>query len=172
MFHYKYGDIDSLKKYTPIIKKLCLSLDNETEYYRNWGFLCQCIIYSNATEDEMKELDNMYNDALARESEIGLAFSLNEIGNFYGINKNYPKAQPYIAQAKKLFEKLKLWNEYITPTINYIVILKNTNKKTESKALFYHLDSLANTALLCCNPNSKSIINLFYIYSLPLYPES
>ena len=56
-------------------------------------------------------MDKMYNDALKRKSEIGLAFSLNEITNFYGANKNYAKALPYITQAMQFFEKLKFWDE-------------------------------------------------------------
>ncbi len=143
-FHYKEGDLDSLKQYTPIIKDLCLQLHNYTEYYRNWSLLCENIIYSSAPEDDMKEVDNMYNDALERKSDIGLAFSLAAIANYYGANKDYTKAQPYLTQAMQLFKDLKCWDEYTTLSANYIIILLNTNRKEESKAVFYHLDSLAN----------------------------
>ncbi len=136
-----------MKKYTPIIKDLSLRLHNEAEYYRSWSLLCANIIYSNASEDDMKELDKMYNDALDRKSEIGLAFSLNEIANFYGANKNYAKALPYITQAMQLFEKLKFWDEYTPLCSNYIVILTSTNKYQEAQNAFYHLDSLANLSL-------------------------
>lgn len=146
-FHYKHGDIDSMKKYTPIIKDLSLRLHNEAEYYRSWSLLCANIIYSNASEDDMKELDKMYNDALDRKSEVGLAFSLNEIGNFYGANKNYAKALPYIEQAMQLFEKLRLWDEYTPLCSNYMVILTSTDKYQEARKAFYHLDSLANASL-------------------------
>ena len=146
-FHYKHGDIDSMKKYTPIIKDLSLRLHNEAEYYRNWSLLCANIIYANASEDDMKELDKMYNDALDRKSEIGLAFSLNEIANFYGANKNYAKALPYITQAMQLFEKLKFWDEYTPLCANYMVILMSMDKKQEAQNVFYHLDSLADVSL-------------------------
>lgn len=146
-FHYKHGDIDSMKKYTPIIKDLSLRLHNEAEYYRNWSLLCANIIYSNASEDDMKELDKMYNDALDRKSEVGLAFSLNEIANFYGANKNYAKALPYITQAMQLFEKLKFWDEYTPLCANYMVILMSMDKKQEAQNVFYHLDSLADVSL-------------------------
>ena len=152
-FHYKHGDIDSMKKYTPIIKDLSLRLHNEAEYYRSWSLLCANIIYSNASEDDMKELDKMYNDALDRKSEVGLAFSLNEIANFYGANKNYAKALPYITQAMQLFEKLKFWDEYTPLCSNYIVILTSTNKYQEAQNAFYHLDSLANLSLTSPNVN-------------------
>lgn len=146
-FHYKHGDIDSMKKYTPIIKDLSLRLHNEAEYYRNWSLLCANIIYANASEDDMKELDKMYNDALDRKSEVGLAFSLNEIANFYGANKNYAKALPYITQAMQLFEKLKFWDEYTPLCANYMVILMSMDKKQEAQNVFYHLDSLADVSL-------------------------
>lgn len=146
-FHYKHGDIDSMKKYTPIIKDLSLRLHNEAEYYRSWSLLCANIIYSNASEDDMKELDKMYNDALDRKSEVGLAFSLNEIANFYGANKNYAKALPYITQAMQLFEKLKFWDEYTPLCANYMVILMSMDKKQEAQNVFYHLDSLADVSL-------------------------
>lgn len=146
-FHYKHGDIDSMKKYTPIIKDLSLRLHNEAEYYRNWSLLCANIIYSNASEDDMKELDKMYNDALDRKSEVGLAFSLNEIANFYGANKNYAKALPYITQAMQLFEKLKFRDEYTPLCANYMVILMSMDKKQEAQNVFYHLDSLADVSL-------------------------
>ena len=152
-FYYKHGDIDSMKKYTPIIKDLSLRLHNEAEYYRSWSLLCANIIYSNASEDDMKELDKMYNDALDRKSEVGLAFSLNEIANFYGANKNYAKALPYITQAMQLFEKLKFWDEYTPLCSNYIVILTSTNKYQEAQNAFYHLDSLANLSLTSPNVN-------------------
>ncbi len=146
-FHYNHGDLDSLKKYTPIIKDLSLRLHNKAEYYKNWSFLCEQIIYSNASKEDMEEMDKMYNDALKRKSEIGLAFSLNEIANFYGANKNYAKALPYITQAMQLFEKLKFWDEYTPLCSNYIVILTSTNKYQEAQNAFYHLDSLANLSL-------------------------
>ena len=146
-FYYKHGDIDSMKKYTPIIKDLSLRLHNEAEYYRNWSLLCANIIYANASEDDMKELDKMYNDALDRKSEVGLAFSLNEIANFYGANKNYAKALPYITQAMQLFEKLKFWDEYTPLCANYMVILMSMDKKQEAQNVFYHLDSLADVSL-------------------------
>lgn len=146
-FYYKHGDIDSMKKYTPIIKDLSLRLHNEAEYYRNWSLLCANIIYANASEDDMKELDKMYNDALDRKSEVGLAFSLDEIANFYGANKNYAKALPYITQAMQLFEKLKFWDEYTPLCANYMVILMSMDKKQEAQNVFYHLDSLADVSL-------------------------
>lgn len=146
-FHYKHGDVDSMEKYTPIIKDLSLRLHNEAEYYRSWSLLCANIIYSNASEDDMRELDKMYNDALDRKSEVGLAFSLNEIANFYGANKNYAKALPYITQAMQLFEKLKFWDEYTPLCANYMVILMSMDKKQEAQNVFYHLDSLADVSL-------------------------
>lgn len=146
-FHYEHGEVDSMKKYTPIIKDLSLRLHNEVEFYRNWSLLCEASIYANASEEDMKEMNKMYNDALERESEIGLAFSLNEIGNFYGANRNYAKALPYIEQAMQLFEKLRLWDEYTPLCSNYMVILTSTDKYQEAQKAFYHLDSLANTSL-------------------------
>lgn len=146
-FHYNHGDLDSLKKYTPIIKDLSLRLHNKAEYYKNWSFLCEQIIYSNASKEDMEEMDKMYNDALKRKSEIGLAFSLNEIANFYGANKNYAKALPYITQAMQLFEKLKFWDEYTPLCANYMVILMSMDKKQEAQNVFYHLDSLADVSL-------------------------
>lgn len=155
-FHYEHGEVDSMKKYTPIIKKLSLQLHDEAEYYRNWSLLCEAFIYANASEEDMKEMNKMYNDASERKSEIGLAFSLNEIGNFYGANKNYDKALPYITQAMQLFEKQNLWDEYTPLCANYIVILKSMNKLQEAQKAFYHLDSLANASLADSNVNMST----------------
>ncbi|MCD8184731.1 MAG: HAMP domain-containing histidine kinase [Bacteroides sp.] len=144
-FHSRGNDVDSLKKYVPIAKELCLQVNDEHGYYRQWYLLCENLAFSYATQEDMKELDRMYDDAVQRKSEIGLAFSLNAIGDFYGSEKNYTKAQTYVEQAMALFEKLKYWNEYSTLTANYIIVLKETGEKEKAKIYFHHLDSLTNS---------------------------
>lgn len=143
-FHYYQGDVDSVKKYTPIIKNICQRLNYEKGYYKNWYYLCMSIIFSQNDHEKTNEMEEMYNEAHSLKSEIGMAFSLNVIGNFYGTELNYEKAKPYIEQAMHLFEQLKYWDEYSTLTANYITILEHTNQETGAKQAFYHLDSLAN----------------------------
>lgn len=143
-FHYYQGDVDSVKKYTPIIKNICRRLNYEKGYYKNWYYLCMSIIFSQNDHEKINEMEEMYNEAHSLKSEIGMAFSLNVIGNFYGTELNYEKAKPYIEQAMHLFEQLQYWDEYSTLTANYITILKHMEQATVAKQAFYHLDSLAN----------------------------
>lgn len=143
-FHYYQGDVDSVKKYTPIIKDICQRLNYEKGYYRNWYYLCMSIIFSQNDQKEIEEVNKMYNEANSKKSKIGLAFSLNVLGDFYGTEGDYEKAKPYIEQAMQLFEELKYWSEYSTLTANYITILEFMKQLPEAKQTFYHLDSLAN----------------------------
>lgn len=144
-FDYKQNELDSLKKYTPVFKKLCLKVGDEYYYYRSWDLLCEVLLFSNAAEEEVTEHQQMYNDALKRNSKIGMAFSTNRIGMGYASRKEYAKALPYIQQATQLFRDMKYWNEYITQTSNYIIILLNLNRKEEAIHTFQDMDSLANT---------------------------
>lgn len=146
-FYYRSNNIDSLKKYTPIFKDVCLKLNNEYYYYRSWDLLCESMLFSNALKEEVAEHQKMYEDALKRKSDIGMAYSTSRIGMSYATRSEYAKAQPYFQQALKLFERRKSWNEYISITSNYIIILKNLNKKDEANRTFHHLDSLANVFL-------------------------
>lgn len=144
-FHYGNGESDSLRKYLPIFQELCLKLNNEYYFYRSWDLLCEVLLFSNALEEETIEHQKMHNDALKKKSEIGIAFSTSRIGMGYATRKEYSKAKPYFQQAITLFEKIKRWNEYITYTSNYIIILKNIHQKKEALQVFLHLDSLANS---------------------------
>ena len=73
-FHYQNNNVDSLRKYTPILKELCLKLNDFYFYYRSWDLLCEALLFSNNIEEEKAEHQKMYNDALQRNSEIGMAY--------------------------------------------------------------------------------------------------
>lgn len=144
-FYYETNNVDSLKIYTPIFQKLALELGDEYHYYRSWDLLCEAMLFTNAMEEETAEHLKMHNDALNRKSKIGMAYSTNRIGMVYATRKEYAKAQPYIQQSVQLFKKMKYWNEYITLTANYIIILINEKKQEEALNTFMQLDSLANS---------------------------
>lgn len=144
-FHYKNNDSDSLRKYLPVFQNLCLKLNSEYYFYRSWDLLCEVLLFTNDIKEEATEHQKMYNDALGKKSEIGMAFSTSRIGMGYATQKEYSKAKPYFQQAISLFEKIRRWNEYITYTSNYIIILKHIQQKKEALQVFMHLDSLANS---------------------------
>lgn len=146
-FFYHRNDVDSLKKYTPVFKDLCLKLNDEYYYYRSWDLLCESMLFSNELKEEVTEHQKMYEDALKRQSDIGMAYSTSRIGMSYATRSEYAKAQSYINQSLGLFEKRKCWNEYITMSSNYIIILKNLDKEEEALHTFHRLDSLADTFL-------------------------
>lgn len=146
-FFYHSNDVDSLKKYTPVFKDLCLKLNDEYYYYRSWDLLCESMLFSNELKEEVTEHQKMYEDALKRQSDIGMAYSTSRIGMSYATRSEYAKAQSYINQSLGLFEKRKCWNEYITMSSNYIIILKNLDKEEEALHTFHRLDSLADTFL-------------------------
>lgn len=146
-FFYHRNDVDSLKKYTPVFKDLCLKLNDEYYYYRSWDLLCESMLFSNELKEEVTEHQKMYEDALKRQSDIGMAYSTSRIGMSYATRSEYAKAQSYINQSLGLFEKRKCWNEYITMSSNYIIILKNLDKQEEALHTFHRLDSLADTFL-------------------------
>lgn len=144
LFDYNRNNLDSLKKYTPLFKELCLKLNDEYHFYRSWELLCESLLFSNNLEEETKEHQKMYKDALDRNSKIGIAYSVNRIGMSYAVRDELTKAQPYIQQATQLFKEMERWNEYISQASNYIIILKNIGKQKEALETFLSLDSLAN----------------------------
>lgn len=145
--YYQRSKLDSLKKYTPVLKELCLTLNDEYHYYRSWDLLCETMLFSNELKEEVAEHKKMYDDALKRKSEIGIAYCTSRIGMSYATRKEYKEAQPYMEQALGLFEKKRKWNEYITMASNYILILQRIDKDKEAIGIFHHLDSLADTFL-------------------------
>lgn len=143
-FEYDRNNLDSLKKYTPLFKDLCLKLNDEYQFYRSWELLCETMLFTNSLEEEAIEHQKMYKDALDRDSKIGIAYSVNRIGMSYAVRNEYAKAQPYLKQAIQLFKEMEYWNEYISQISNYIIVLLNIDKHDEALETFQHLDSLAN----------------------------
>lgn len=144
-YHYNYGELDSLKKYTPLFKEICLKLHNEYYYYKSWDLLCDVMLFGNFPEEENSEQQKMYEDAMQRNSEIGIAYSTSRIGIGYATRKEFAKAQPYLQQSTKQFEDMKHWDEYISTAANYILVLSHLDRKEEACATFLHLDSLADS---------------------------
>lgn len=145
LHHFENSELDSLKKYTPLFRDLCLKVNDEYQYYRSWDLLCDLLLFSNLEEEAITEHRKMNEDASRRKSEIGLAFSTIRIGTSYSARKEYANAQPYFQQALKLFEEMGCWLDYISSASNYILILLQTDQKQEALSTFLHLDSLANT---------------------------
>lgn len=144
-YHYNNGELDSLKKYTPLFKEICLKLHNEYYYYKCWDLLCDVMLFGNFPEEEISEQQKMYDDAMQRNSEIGIAYSTSRIGIGYATRKEFAKAQPYLQQSAKQFEDMKHWDEYISTAANYILVLLHLDRKEEARATFLHLDSLADS---------------------------
>lgn len=159
-FFYHHNEVDSLKKYTPIFKDLCVKLNDEYYYYRSWDLLCEAMLFTNELKEEVAEHQKMYEDALKKQSDIGMAYSTNRIGMGYATRSQYAKAQPYFRQSLELFEKRKSWNEYITISANYIIILRNLEKEQEALHTFHRLDSLADSFLASDNmaPHAERIL--------------
>lgn len=143
-YHFINKELDSLKKYTPIFKDLCLKLHNEYYYYKSWDLLCDVMLFGNFQE-EISEQQKMYDDAMQRNSEIGIAYSTSRIGIGYATRKEFAKAQPYLQQSTKQFEDMKHWDEYISTAANYIITLMYLERNKEARNTFLHMDSLANS---------------------------
>lgn len=144
-FHYDHNEVDSLKKYSPIFRELCLKLNDEYHYYRSWDLLCETMLFSNDMSQETAEHQKMHQDALERKSEIGMAYSTSRIGMGYASRKEYQKALPYLKQAMASFKNMKSWNEYITIASNSIILLTKLERREEAIQAFVELDSLANS---------------------------
>lgn len=145
LHHFENAELDSLKKYTPIFKDLCLKVGDEYQYYRCWDLLCDLMFFSNLEEEAMAEHQKMHDEASHKKSEIGLAFSTTRIGMSYAARKEFANARPYFQQALQLFEEMGCWLDYISSASNYILVLLQTDNKEEALSTFLHLDSLANT---------------------------
>lgn len=145
LFHYEHSQLDSLRKYVPILQELCLEVGDDYYYYLSWDLLCEFMLFSNLEEEGMEEHKKMQADATKRNSKIGLAYSTSRIGTSYATRKEYDKAQPYLEQSMKVFEEMKCWDDYILLAYNYIIVLLHNGEKKEALATFQHLDSLANS---------------------------
>lgn len=144
-YHFYNRELDSLKKYTPIFKDICLQLHNEYYYYKSWDLLCDVMLFGNFPEEEISEQQKMYDDAMQRNSEIGMAYSTSRIGIGYITRREFAKAEPYLQQSTKQFEDMKYWDEYISTAANYIITLMHLEQYEEARNTFLHMDSLANS---------------------------
>lgn len=154
-YHYEHTELDSLKKYTPIFKELCLKVGDEYQYYRTWDLLCDLMLFSNLDLESIAEHQKMQEDASKRKSEIGLAFSTIRIGMNYTVRREFAKAEPYFKQPLKVFEEMKCWNDYIISASNYIIVLLHIGHKEEALSTYLHLDSIAN-AFIAGNDMEKN----------------
>lgn len=144
-YHFNNRELDSLKKYTPVFKDLCLQLHNEYYYYKSWDLLCDVMLFEIFPEEEISEQQKMYDDAVQRNSEIGMAYSTSRIGISYATRKEFAKAQPYLQQSTKQFEDMKYWDDYISTAANYIITLMYLKRNKEARTTFLQMDSLANS---------------------------
>lgn len=145
LFHYENNELDSLKKYVPVFKDICLQVNDLYQYYRSWDLLCEFMLFSNLEEESIAEHKKMQEDAAERKSEIGLAFSTSRIGTSYATRREYDKARPFFEQSLKLFEHMKYWDEYIGLASNYIIVLLHLGDKQEALSTFLHLESIAKS---------------------------
>ncbi|WP_294480216.1 sensor histidine kinase KdpD [uncultured Bacteroides sp.] len=145
LYHCEHSQLDSLRKYVPILKDLCLKVGDEYCYYQSWDILCDFLLFSNLEAEAIAEHQKMQADASQRKSKIGLAFSTSRIGISYATRKEFDKAQPYIEQSMKVFEEMKCWDDYVLLAYNYIIVLLQNGKKNKALSTFLHLDSIANS---------------------------
>lgn len=143
-YHNLYCEVDSLEKYIPVFKELCLKVGDLYHYYESWDLLCDIMLFSNLEEESIAEHQKMQEDATERNNEIGLAFSTSRIGTNYATRKEWDKAKYYFEQSMHVFEEMKLWDEYIMLTSNYITTLLHLGEKQNALSSFQHLDSIAN----------------------------
>lgn len=144
-YHYNNRELDSLKKYTPVFKDLCLQVNDEYHYYSSWDLLCDVMLFGNFPEEEISEHQKMHDEAMKRNSKIGIAYSTARIGMSYITRKEYAKGLPYLQQAMEQFEEMKYWDDYITVAVNHIIVSLHLEQAKEARATFIHLDSLANS---------------------------
>lgn len=144
-YHNMHCEADSLKKYIPIFRELCLKVGDLFYYYESWDLLCDIMLFSNSDEEAIAEHQKMQEDATLRNNEIGLAFSTSRIGTNYATRREWGKAIYYFEQSMKVFEDKKLWDEYIMLTSNYIIALLQLGEKQKALSSFLHLDSIANS---------------------------
>lgn len=143
-FHYNRYELDSLKKYIPIAKELCLKVNDMLAYYAQWNILCEMMHLKN-DEALNEESQKMYNDALSRKNDIGMAFCEKRLALEYATKGENQKAQTYFQNSMLLFKKCKHWDSYIPAAANYIIILNNLEQMEKAREVFLSLDSLANS---------------------------
>lgn len=144
-YHNLHCEMDSLMKYIPIFKELSLKVGDLYHYYESWDLLCDIMLFSNLEEESIAEHQKMQEDATERNNEIGLAFSTSRIGTNYATRKEWDKAKYYLEQSMDVFEDMKLWDEYILLTSNYITTLLHLGEKQKALSSFLHLDSIAES---------------------------
>lgn len=144
-YHNLHCEMDSLIKYIPVFKELCLKVNDLYHYYESWDLLCDIMLFSNLEEESIAEHRKMEKDATERNNEIGLAFSISRIGTNYATRKEWTKAKYYFEQSMDVFEDMKLWDEYILLTSNYITTLLHLGEKQKALSSFLHLDSIADS---------------------------
>lgn len=66
LHHFENAELDSLKKYTPVFKDLCLKVGDEYQYYRCWDLLCDLLLFSNLEDEAIAEHRKMHEDASAK----------------------------------------------------------------------------------------------------------
>lgn len=146
-FHYTNGEVDSVRKYTTIVKNLSQQYQDSHAYYYNWLLLCET--YSNMGDGNActRENEAMYKEAIANKNEIGMAYYLFAMTTGYLTSRQYQKAEPYLVQAMQKFYQMKRWDIYVVLASNHVILLSELKREKESVAAFYKLDSLANQAL-------------------------
>lgn len=170
-FHFDHSQIDSLKKYIPILKDLCLKVGDEYYSYHCWDLLCESLLFSNLEDEAMTELQKMQKDASERKSEIGLAYRTFRLGMTYAARRQFDKAQPYLEQSIKVFEEKKYWDDYILMSNNYVITLLQNGEKEKALSIFLHLDSIAdNLRKIDLKKNVRRII-MIKDMALEVYSE-
>lgn len=146
-FHYIGGEVDSLRKYTAIVKDLCLKYKDVHGFYYNWLLLSEG--YNNVGNGKAGTFENeqMYNYARENKSETGMAYNQFAIASGYLAARDNQKAEPYLVRAMRKFYQMKRWDIYAVLASNEIILLSAANRETESQKVFQQLDSLANLAL-------------------------
>ena len=144
--HYYAGELDSLKRYVPLVQQFCLDEGKINEYYYQWSILADTYLLNGDEEQAIAEGMRMHEDAVKNHSEEGIAYSAYAIATAYISRQDYPQAEKYYAQALPGFYKMGRWGAYVSIAGNYINALIEQDKPQQAEPVFEQLDSLVTVS--------------------------
>lgn len=88
VFFFNNGLSDSIKRHAPQDLAVLKSIQNWDRYYGLWTSLINTYIYyDNSKNKALREVETMFNDAMQRQHQYGLAIAYYTMGNVY-LNMN------------------------------------------------------------------------------------
>lgn len=141
-FYYTEGVIDSVGKYTSLVKKYALMTGDTDEYFNQSHLYAYSYIFTGDVERAFSLAKQMHREAAARRNSLGLALSAFIIGSGYMSLDNYKASIPYSLGALYKFIKYKKWDNIITAGGNYIIAMCETKRERETLSVLRLLDSM------------------------------